>query len=830
VTLPPRSLLIERAGGDRPPFSAPTGALAGLLVALASTPALAQAERWEDIVPSAAPGAPFVTQLRNGRWQVRCAPAGINAPVRAEWFGAAPNDQNDDRVAIQTAIDCFNRVDLQSGTYLIQRGLAATYLDEHGVRQSLAWYRGVIVRTGTSITGTGRTNTTIKLADQQDFGPNFNLGGAQFAVVGSVPIPESASRVVVRDLSIDCNFDGQRMNPSTTPSIAALDVTGPSLLAENLKVINYGGNGQKEAFVIYSRLAFKDASAERTCATIRNVELTSPGHNLILKQAAGYPANFAEITHVAAGGAQNYDNGSSEDSRWLTHRLPVPTYTANSVIDMVMAPPGKPTDKHGYYVTIQAPEAQVFVWSRSSALPPDNVRVFAPTGPSTFEVRAAGPLGVKPGRFIRTSSLVSNRSSTAYPYSVGSEADLLTAFPNPETLPDNTQILVRNPVPATFFRPNAPRPAALSSYTGANQLESFTPWHRLGAGVSAQCNTSAGCTTQACTGSSCDPSYDPRFMGENESNRWPCWGGEISYVYIHDVNANPDGRDNRGTPRAVSPLDLRNHNASFLNGITVFESENFTITNNTIRSFDGVAIFLMSWWNKSLTITRNTLDSVEIGVQLAAITQGSNSNPSRYGVDCALQAPRFVDVRVTDNVITTSHTFTRSAAGRARQAFSIAPMVIDPAPGGSGQPCWNEPPRTSPRHDGITVTNNLIYGERYRTFDAPTILQNPTGLFVTGQGPIRKLSYTDNTSRLEFRSFGLFGMPTCTNCVTNQDILWFPGYFYGPNANLPYFTPVHDAVIKRNLNYQRVGTPPTPSLPILVGWSWNFIGFGQLSP
>ncbi len=844
MTPPPRRLLVERAADDRPPFSAPTGALAGLLVALASTPALAQAERWEDLVPSAAPGAPFVTRFSGGRWQVRCAPAGISAPVRAEWFGAAPNDQNDDRVAIQTAIDCFNRVDLQAGTYLIQRGLAATYIDKHGVRQSLAWYRGVVVKTGTSITGAGQTATTVKLANGQTFNfSNGDLGGQQFSVIGSLSSAVSASNVQVRGLTIDCNFDGQVMNTSTTPSIAAIDVTGPNLLAEHLKVINYGSNGKKENFVIYSQLAFKDVTADRTCATVRYVELTNPGHNMPLKRQVGFQAYFAEITHITVGGAQNYDNSPNSDARWLSHRgiknaEGHNTTSLSSMATMLGFPVGP-----GQYVEIQYPEPQVFVWRADSDLPADDVRVFEPPVPQ-FVVRAPGPNGIRRGRFIRTSEYGASAGATQYQTS--SEDTLFTTFPNPWALPDRARVLVLAPRPAAFFRLGAETPPPLSTYKGVEHLEKFPLWHRLGTGKTTGCNAYASCTPQRCSGASCDPSYDPSFMGENETNRWPCFGGEISNVNLHDVRGNPDGRNSWGVGGAISEDDARTTNASFVNGISAFESEGLVIKNNTITNFDGVALFHMSWWNKNLTVDGNTFTNVEYGIQLSGINYRHwSAYSTRYALGCAAQAPRLMGAQISNNRIVTSSNFVNAGRNRGRAAIQIDPRHVEMD---AGYSCPGGPPDdAAPRFSDLTVRNNHITGERFEHFvsrvwgDPSTDYRrhdNPVGLFVNGIGRIRNLRYTANTSCLEFSKTGTWGQLL----LTAQAIAWYPSdaasftYPYTtrkPQGATPsqarHFPVVIDAT-NRSYN-QYCNDSHSSVLPQLIPGDWvSPHTFGQLSP
>jgi len=225
------------------------------------------------------------------------------ADVYAEWFGAWGDgdrpDAHADQAAISACLRTFGRVRLLARTY--------------GVRSTPSpWdpdvtYRAIDLGPGYRIEGMGREKTRIRLLDGTNphgAGPSENY----FVVMFNREFHESADDIVVRDLTIDCNFDGQ--NKETT--IHAIHVRGGNALIERVNFRGYGtgrnpeNGSSRECFVVHQSLVYKARAASRRGAVLRDLDFTGCGHNGDIEGAV------AEITHIAVGGSQNF-----EDLSWI---------------------------------------------------------------------------------------------------------------------------------------------------------------------------------------------------------------------------------------------------------------------------------------------------------------------------------------------------------------------------------------------------------------------------------------------------------------------------------------------------------------------------------
>jgi len=216
----------------------------------------------------------------------------------AEWFGAYGDgdsaDPHDDQAAINACLASLGRVKLLAKTYGV-RGKPTHYNPQ-------ATYNAIDLGPRYRIEGSGRDQTTIRLLTGTNpcgTGPAENY----FNVLGNRAFHESADYAVVRDLTIDCNFDGQ--DKHTT--INAIGVRGGGVLVERCHFRGYGTGrhpegSSREAFVIHQTLVYKDPTGCRQAATYRDLLFTDPGHNPTLEAPLG------EITHITLGGANNFND------------------------------------------------------------------------------------------------------------------------------------------------------------------------------------------------------------------------------------------------------------------------------------------------------------------------------------------------------------------------------------------------------------------------------------------------------------------------------------------------------------------------------------------
>lgn len=213
----------------------------------------------------------------------------------AEWFGAWGDGVHADQAAINACLRALGHVRLLARTYAV--GATPEPWDA-GVT-----YRAIELGPNYRIEGMGRDETLIRLLDGTNphgAGPSENY----FVLLYNRQFHESADNVVIRDLTIDCNFDSQ----DKWSTIHAIQVRGGNALVERASFRGYGTgrdprNGStRECFAVCQTLVYKAKDASRRAAVLRDLDFTDPGHN------GDIEGNVAEITHIAIGGAHNFGN------------------------------------------------------------------------------------------------------------------------------------------------------------------------------------------------------------------------------------------------------------------------------------------------------------------------------------------------------------------------------------------------------------------------------------------------------------------------------------------------------------------------------------------
>lgn len=255
--------------------------------------------RWDpDSAAEPDGGSVFKPEKLRGRLLRVVAP---DEDAYAEWFGAYGDGDgsapHDDHAAISACLAAYGRVQLRAKTYGL-RGKPAPHNPQHS-------YSSVDLGPNYRIVGAGRDRTTLKLLDKTN-PPGGGAGDNYFCLLANRDFYESADYVVIRDLAIDCNFDGQDLRTT----IHAIAIRGGGALVERLNVRGYGtgrhpDNGaSRECFAVYQTLVYKDRQGCRRAALYRDLDLTGCGHNGKVEGGVG------EITHLALGGADNFENKS----------------------------------------------------------------------------------------------------------------------------------------------------------------------------------------------------------------------------------------------------------------------------------------------------------------------------------------------------------------------------------------------------------------------------------------------------------------------------------------------------------------------------------------
>ena len=220
----------------------------------------------------------------------------------AEWFGAYGDGESAaphaDQAAINACLAAYGRVKLLAKTY----GVRGTP-EPHNPSAS---YHAVDLGPYYRIIGAGREATKIKLLDNTN-PPGGGPGDNYFVLLANRAFHESADYLVIRDLTIDCNFDQQNKHVT----IHAIGIRGGGALVERLNLRGYGTGrdpqtgSSRECFVVHQTLVYKDRKACRRAAVYRDLDLTGCGHNGKLEAGA-----IGEITHLCLGGSDNFDNKS----------------------------------------------------------------------------------------------------------------------------------------------------------------------------------------------------------------------------------------------------------------------------------------------------------------------------------------------------------------------------------------------------------------------------------------------------------------------------------------------------------------------------------------
>jgi len=120
-----------------------------------------------------------------------------------------------------------------------------------------------------------------------------------------------------------------------------------------------------------------------------------------------------------------------------------------------------------------------------------------------------------------------------------------------------------------------------------------------------------------------DPDFDPANNGESENNWWPSYGGLVENCVIRDETYDPATQK--------SPL----------NGITYGNCIGLTVRGNRVENWEGAAVFVMSWWNRSTVIVGNKFIGVTCGVALNMASEDGKP----------IQCPRHENVLIAHNEI-----------------------------------------------------------------------------------------------------------------------------------------------------------------------------------
>lgn len=163
-----------------------------------------------------------------------------------------------------------------------------------------------------------------------------------------------------------------------------------------------------------------------------------------------------------------------------------------------------------------------------------------------------------------------------------------------------------------------------------------------------------------------DPDWDPTDDGENQQNWWPSYGGLIEDCVFHDMVYNPAAQQ--------SPL----------HAITYGDCIGLVVRHNRVENMEGSAHFVMSWWNKGVSVYDNQFLNVTCGFSIHI--KGTDGKP--------LQAPWHEDLLVENNTIT------------------LGAPVHDPY-GARGVHLYGQDLGEGVRLRNITIRNNRISGRSY---------------------------------------------------------------------------------------------------------------------
>lgn len=754
------------------------------------------------------------------------------SPIRAEWFGAKGDGVTDDRAAIQSALDGHSRVNLMAKVYGLGKGLYIGWCNK-GSDQNPRWEKclgpgessALTVKTNYRILGTTRNLTTIRLLNNT----NPRTTGGVFDIIGN-PMTSSAANVEVRDLTIDVNFDGQSkaiqapddslIDPTTghpvvspnTGEVATLNairVYGPNARFENLRVIGYSSNTFQEAFVVSSGLVFKDSSVGRQCATIRNVEMTSPGSNLEIKYrrfggAAGLKKkdeHVAEITHIAVAGAHNFTNQPygygaysipSDHPEWqpgnrrefLTMRDALNSLSGNQ-----LRPASAEIPK---VIEVTKPEPVQYRFDETSETPANNLTVFAPHKSSVTLPR---------GRLVRLDS--KSRPDFAAKSESGVIAMVREMAPNVR----HNKIFEVEAPSTEYYRvdPSMPGLEGDGVRIFISQANRFALTRIQG--DKGSCDAGWGC----------DPSFDPTYLGENAANAWSCEGGVIENVYIHDEVTNPQGLSADGTVFGLSESEVKGSNGSHVHGISVALTNKLIIRGNRVENFMGPAVFIMSWWNDNLVVRDNHFDGVLHGVQLVSMTEGSGR---------PFQFARHHNIAVVNNFIRLaerSNTYRPSAFRIHDQANGST--FIDPVTKIAAMPS-----QEYPRFENIRFAFNRVVGRPVLHGDKRRVMY-PLAIDIESASHLKNIRVWRN-------SLDMMPDPRFPIVESGSGIQIAPGHFYQMKDESRHSIAIFDNTDLQGKAGDRYisqfkdlsiqpSSPATTAYPMLVRGDGVLLGVGE---
>jgi hypothetical protein len=708
--------------------------------------------------------------------------------IRAEWFGAVGDGIADDGLAIEAALDYFDRVDLMGKTYGVGKGIylhtetvGRWILDVRLMQDSKNWHQSIPLNPGDKVFGEGPRKTKVRLLDNTNPRPP----GGDFSIFGTLYDRDTAN-VVVKGLHIDVNFDGQSKSrftpaevrvvdgkpfelPSTNedvPAMNAVKIMGSNPLIEDLLVTGYSSNAQRESFVIMTELPLLSPKVSNRCGTIRNVEMTNPGSNLEIKyRLFGRESlaedkrykHIAEITHIGVNGATNFLNTKTRFG-WTsvpqTHDawaqiIDVDNIDALSSIDNVEA---------GRIVRVNKPGPTFFVYESSSIEPADELTSFALN---------RYPFNVLPGRVSRLPSYWTPASSDLVFQDIPEMVAALAKFPTTARPPNRAVIKVlgspRDTAEYYLVRPAITGPNYVTSFAFKTKRGQVFDLHRILP------------PNRPCDGWNCEPTHDPSWLGENASNTVFCEGGLVENVHIHDETMNPEGYSAAGERYGL--IDPRGVNASHLHGISASATRGLTIRDNRFTNFQGIGVYIMSWWNEGIDIENNWFDGVFSAITLSSQIEGDSQQPFQF--------PRHRGISIINNYVRLG-AFSTTPPSYLPAGFTIIDMSNgDTYPG-------SLPLDKYPRFDSIEFRDNRITGRPFAHIDRTLGTMYPAAVLISSKSYLSDIRITGNLVDLKPNPT-LIPTQHRNNRLMSTAFLISPGYFYD-NQN----TKRHDILFANN--------------------------------
>lgn len=731
--------------------------------------------------------------------------------IRAEWFGARLDPGFDNSWAIQRALDLFKRVDLMQGTYGVGKGLVV----QNGklVQLYANLYASLNLQDNYRISGAGKTLTTLRLINQINPRPS----NGYYSMITSSRY-EGANDVVIRDLSIDLNFD-QQSKAERAPddhfvddngvhysapaakydvaTLAAISLFGSNPLIENIKVVGYSSNTYSEAFVVSTRTPFKSVrTPEPKCATIRNIEMTQPGSNLELRYRRfgreklrsnpGYQ-HMAEITHIGVSGYNNFNDGvfSSTPLTFPNEKVwpegPAQAISVNNMDELRQ----HPTDpKKGAMFIVKNPERSYFSWEPSSMKDENGLTILNPK---------RDPFKKSPGRLHKL-PLGGEEYLKALKIDSSGDSNAVKALEELSGLDQvgwNQLKYVRS-VPAGvayFFYEAVPESPADEIQTYKSLRVSGVYRQRVPA-------------SEKCNSWRCDAGWDPTFLGENINNVTLCKGGVVENNWIHDVDSNAEAYSASGERYGITNPD--GVNASYVHGITYSDVDGLIIRNNRFNRFQGIAVFVMSWWNRNVIVEGNQFEGVQSGLSLFSSIEGDGK---------PMQFVRHENLTYRNNTI---HLNPYPQAPKWSIPIGIRLYGVIHAQNKPGSLFPGAfPDDVSPRMNGIKIYLNKITANAYQHYNPEYGTQYPRTIYIQNSHYTKNIEITKNIVDLDdapFRQMGPGGVLIPFK-PDNTGIIYYP---YGGYLDAGEW---HSSWIWDNYYIPRTegsGAPIKKALPLLL--------------